>query len=185
MLYMVNKELKQVEPWYLLRWIGNRTETSIVNNNVLQIQDEKFWLSDFESLNRLKPNSRKVEAYWLPTGEGEIEKAYLYQGDTYIGEAENMEKRRYNEFAIERTEDDEAAMLEQMKRVAKFDKMVKERRAELPKVGGWEPQGKSKTDWEAVAAEVVTVEAEQPENYEGDEFEAGAVDYAARGYETV
>lgn len=205
MLYMVNKELKQMEPWYVLRWIGNRTETSIVNNNVMQIQGEKFWLSDFESLKRLKPNSRKVEAYWLPREHSEgdntdaaVEKAYLWQGDTYVGEAENMEKYRYNEFAIERTEEDEAAMLEQCKRVAKFDKMVKGRRAELPKVGGWEPQGKSQTDWEAVAAEVVTVGSEQPENYEGDEFEtvagdpvpgerkmAGEVDYAKLAMESL
>lgn len=196
MIYMVNKQLKQMEPWYLLRWIGNCTKTSIVNNNVLQIQGEKFWLSDFESLKRLKPNSRTVEAYWLPSDKadasgcvpaqgGNIDKAYLWQGDTYIGEAENMEKYRYNEFAIERTEEDEAAMLEQCKRVAKFDKMVKGRRAELPKVGGWEPQGKSQTDWETVAAEVVTVESEQPENYEGDEFEVSAKDYAALARETV
>ena len=194
MIYMVNKQLKQLEPWYLLRWIGNCTKTSIVNNNVLQIQGEKFWLSDFASLERLKPNSRTVEAYWLPSDKagasGEIEKAYLYQGETYIGEAENMERYRYNEFAIERTEADEAAMEKQYRRVAKFDKLVKERRAELPKVGGAgsvpRQGGKAgAVDWAAVAAEVVTVEAAQPENYEGDEFEVSAKDYAALARETV
>lgn len=175
MIYMVNKQLKKIEPWYLLRWIGNCTKTSIVNNNVLQIQGEKFWLSDFGSLERLKPNSKTVEAYWLPTKEGEIEKAYLYQGETYIGEAENMEKYRYNEFAIERTEEDVAAMQKQYQRVAKFDRIVKERRAELPKVGGAGALRKSTTDWSTVAAEVVTVEAPQPENYEGDEWEAAEI----------
>lgn len=172
MLYMVNKELKKIEPWYLLRWIGNMTKTSIVNNNLLQIQGEMFWLKDFECLNKLKPNSRTVEAYWLPDKQQNIEKAYLYQGETYIGEAENMEQYRYNEFATERTHADEEAMLIQHKRAAHFDKMIKERRKALPDVGGTGALHKYNTDWDKTAAEVVTVEAPQPENYEGDEFES-------------
>lgn len=186
LLKTANPGLKAIEPWYLLRWIGNRTETSIVNNNLVQVQYEKFWLSDFGSLGRLKPNSKKVEAYWLPEADGSIKTLYLYQGESYIGEAENMEKWRYNEFAIERTAEDEAGMQEQMKRVAKFDRMIKERHAELPKVGGWRRQEKSGEDWEAVAASVEVVECDggQPSNYDdGEGYEAG--DYAAKGYETV
>lgn len=177
MLYMVNKQLKPIEPWYLLRWIGNKTRTSIVNNNLMQIQRENFWLKDYACLDRMKPGSRTVEAYWLPSEDGGMETAYLYQGDTYIGEAENMEKYRYNEFTIERTEEDEAAMLVQHKRTARFDKMVKERRAQLPKVGGTLPSQsiKNAEKWAKVAAEAVTVETEQPENYEGDEFEYARV----------
>lgn len=186
LLKMANPELKPIEPWYLLRWIGNRTETSIVNNNLLQVQYEKFWLADFGSLDRLKPNSKRVEAYWLPEADGSIKTLYLYQGDTYIGEAENMEKYRYNEFAIERTAEDEAGMLEQMKRAAKFDKKIHDRRAELPKVGGWKRQGKNATNWEEVAVQVETVEAPQPDNYDDGEFNhAKACDYAALGAETV
>lgn len=185
MLYMVNRQLKQMEPRYLLRYIGNSTSTTIRNNNLLKIQGENFWIEDFSCLDRLKPNKYKVEAYWLPGNDGSIERAYLYQGDTYIGVAENMESHRYNEFAIERTDDDAAAMLLQQKRVAKFDKMIRDRRAELPMVGGWEPQEKSATDWNAVAAEVVTEEAPQPENYEGDEFEYSPEAISARAKEIL
>ena len=52
-------------------------------------------------------------------------------------------------------------------------------------IGGAGALRKSTTDWTAVAAEVVTVEAAQPENYEGDEFEVSAKDYAALARETV
>lgn len=186
LVYMVNRELKGVEPWYLLRWIGNVTKTSIVNNNVLQVQGERFWLKDFGCLERLKPNSKGVEAYWLPNGEGRIERAFLWQGDRYIGEAENMERYRYNEFAIERGAADEAGMKEQMKRVAVYDRMIRERREELPKVGGTLPQeggAGERERWAAAAAEVVTVEAGQPENYEGDEWED--VNWGAKALESL
>ena len=176
----VNPELKPIEEWYLLRWIGKQTGTSIVNNNRLQVQGEQFELKDFGCIERLKPNSRKVEAYWMESWEngsnglngsnGQVERVYLWQGETYIGEAENMEKYRYNEFAAERNENDMAAMLHQQKRVAKFDKMIRQRRERLPKVGGaTERRGV------CVAAEigdnVEVVETEQPRNYQGDEWE--------------
>ncbi len=182
----VNPELKPVEERYLLRYIGERTETSIVNNNRLQVKGEQFELADFECIGRLKPNSKRVEAYYMP-GEG-IERVYLWQGETYIGVAENMEKWRYNEFAAERTDADREAMLHQQKRVAKFDRMVRERRAELPKVG------MATVDAEVLEAPVEIVETKQPRNYMGDEWEtdtdrvlAGSdnVDYAKMALESL
>ncbi|KAA6312861.1 hypothetical protein EZS27_036277, partial [termite gut metagenome] len=59
---------------------------------------------------------------------------YLYQEDTYIGEALNRSAFDYNECAIERTPEDEAKMLHQQKRVAKFDKLIKESKTDIPKV---------------------------------------------------
>ena len=147
------------------------------------IQREHYELADFACLDRLKPNSRKVEAYWLPERDGKLSTAYLYQGDTYIGEAVNMEAFRYNEFAIERTAEDEAAMLHQQKRVAKFDKMIKNRRATLPQVGGTEPQALKSENYNQIVAEVV--ESAQPKNYEGDEFEMDSKDYAALAKEML
>lgn len=183
-----NPELKPIEAWRLLRYIGYGTDTSIVNNNRIMVQRESFELKDFGCLERLKPNSQRVTAYWLPEGDGEIASVYMYQGDTYIGEAENMEKWRYNEFACERGEDDIVKMLHQQKRVAKFDKMIKERRAVLPKVGVAAPAALRK----ACAVAVETIEENgQPENYEGDEFEhifkgdGGAIDYAKEALESL
>ena len=169
LMQCVNPELKPIEEWYLLRWIGKQTGTSIVNNNRLQVNGEQFELKDFGCIERLKPNSRKVEAYWNENLEGEVERVYLYQGETYIGEAENMEKWRYNEFAAERGDEDRAAMLHQQKRVAKFDKMIRERREQLPKVG------MATMAAEVIETPVEVVETEQPRNYEGDEWESAEI----------
>ncbi len=76
-----------------------------------------------------------------------------------------MERWRYNEFAAERCADDMAAMLHQQKRVAKFDKMIKGRRSQLPRVG------MVTVSAEALEQPVAVVETEQPKNYQGDEFE--------------
>lgn len=196
LMQCVNPGLKPIEEWYLLRWIGKQTGTSIVNNNRVQVNGEQFELKDFGCIERLKPNSRKVEAYWIDRVPAEgnkadavIERVYLWQGETYIGEAENMEKWRYNEFAAERTDADREAMLHQQKRVAKFDKMVRERRAELPRVGGTTERGGV-----CVAAEigdnVEVIETEQPRNYQGDEWDcvlAGSdtVDYTKMAMESL
>ena len=173
----VNPDLKPIEEWYLLRWIGKQTGTSIVNNNRVQVNGEQFELKDFGCIERLKPNSRKVEAYWSENAQGEVERVYLYQGDTYIGEAENMEKWRYNEFAAERGAGDMAAMLHQQKRVAKFDKMIRNRRQQLPRVG------MATVPVEVVEAPVEVIETEQPRNYQGDEWEA--VDYTKMALESL
>ena len=173
----VNPDLKPIEEWYLLRWIGKQTGTSIVNNNRVQVNGEQFELKDFGCIERLKPNSRKVEAYWSENAQSEVERVYLYQGDTYIGEAENMEKWRYNEFAAERGAGDMAAMLHQQKRVAKFDKMIRNRRQQLPRVG------MATVPVEVVEAPVEVIETEQPRNYQGDEWEA--VDYTKMALESL
>ncbi len=175
LMQCVNPELKPIEEWYLLRWIGKQTGTSIVNNNRLQVNGEQFELKDYGCIERLKPNSRKVEAYWNENLEGEVERVYLYQGETYIGEAENMEKWRYNEFAAERTDADREAMLHQQKRVAKFDKMIRERRQQLPKVGGTTEIGGTMVAAEVIETPVEVVETEQPRNYEGDEWESAEI----------
>ena len=189
LISQVNPDLKPMDVAYLMQWIGNVTETSIRNNDWCMVNNEGFELKDFNSLNRLKPNNYRVTAYWLPkavkrngtdetdeTDETEVvETVYLYQDGVYIGEAENREKYAYNECEAERTDADNAAMLHQQKRVAKFDKWVKERRAELPKVGHMDAELA-----EAIGTtplEVVPEVNEQPLGYEEDEW--NAEDYAA------
>jgi hypothetical protein len=139
------------------------------------VDNAGFELKGFGSLNRLKPNNYRVTAYWLPGADERVETVYLYQDGVYIGEAENREKWAYNECEAERTDADNAAMLHQQKRVAKFDKWVKERRAELPKVGHMDAELA-----EAIGTtplEVVPEVNEQPLGYEEDEW--NAEDYAA------
>ncbi len=185
LMKQVNPDLKPMDMAYLMQWIGNVTETSIRNNDWCMVDNAGFELKDFNSLNRLKPNNYRVTAYWLPkadTGHGTeghetVETVYLYQDGVYIGEAENREKYAYNECEAERTEGDAEAMLHQQKRVAKFDKWVKERRAELPKVGHMDAELAEAID--TTPLEIVPEVNEQPLGYEEDEW--NAVDYAALG----
>lgn len=164
----VNPNLKPIDEFYLWKYIGNSVDTSIYNNNHLPAANCEFELVDFRCLQRLKPNDRSVTAYWLPAEDGSIKNVYLYQGDTYIGEAVNREDYKYNECQIERNDNDIANIQHQNKRIAKFDKMVKERRSEIMNVG--------KVDTSITNAlrdvPMDIVETEQPKNYdyEDDDF---------------
>ena len=115
----------------------------------------------------------------MPDEEGNVNTVYLYQGETYIGEAENLENFTYNECAAERTAEDEAKMLHQAKRAAKFDHLIKERRQEIPRIG------KINSDTaryiETVPVDIVIEENEQPVNYDGDEF----ADYATQAINSL
>ena len=70
-----------------------------------------------------------------------------------------------------------AAMLHQQKRVAKFDKMIRNRRQQLPRVG------MATVPVEVVEAPVEVIETKQPRNYQGDEWEA--VDYTKMALESL
>ena len=171
----VNPNLKPIDMSYLLQFIGNKTLTSIRNNDYCMVAQEEFEIVDFACLNRLQPNNNRITAYWLPNEDGSIESVYLYQDDRYIGEARNRATYAYNENAAERTEKDMENMLHQQKRVSKFDKFIKDRRGELMQVGMMQTETAEAV--RAVPMDVVIEENEQPLNYEEDEF--NATDYAA------
>ena len=176
-----NPNLIDIDPWYLYRYIGNETETSIYNNDYCKVQQMDFWLKDYSSLDRLKPNNLQVTAYWLPENDGSIDKVYLYQGDTYIGEAYNSTNYEYNEFAIERTGADGENMLHQHKRNAKFDKKIRDKREELPRVGYETPD--QQAERERVVAEIA--ETEQPRGYEDEFADLENMDWAAKGVHSL
>lgn len=138
MLENINPKLLPIDNRYLYRFIGNEAATTINNNDYVLCANGKFDLVDFNHLKRLKPNNCEVTAYWLPEEDGGIVKVYLYQGDVFIGEAVDASRTAYNECAFERTEQDEANMLHQNKRMAKFDKFIKDERAEIPAVSSLE-----------------------------------------------
>lgn len=153
-LKQFNPKLQPIEKWYLYRFIGNQTETSIYNNDFCPVQHSHFELADYSSLKKLAPNTSAVTAYWLPNEKGGIDNVYLYQGDTYIGEAINNEQYDYNECAIERTEKDQANIEHQCRRVAKFDNFIKEQRAAIPRVGSY----RTKEREDALTNEVEIIE---------------------------
>ena len=180
LLKHVNPDLKPIDMAYLLQFIGNITETSIRNNDYCMVAQEAFEIKDFDCLNRLQPNNTKVTAYWLPNESGSVESVYLYQDGRYIGEADNRSRYDYNENAAERTAEDEANMLHQQKRLAKFDKFIRTRREELPTIR--KVAAETAASVRAVEVEVIE-EYEQPRNYEEDEF--NATDYAALAMEQL
>jgi len=175
-LSQINPSLKPIEPWHLFKFIGNATDTTIYNNDYCPVNNETFELTDFDSLSRLKSNNKSVTAYWLPEADGSTLKVYLYQGDTYIGEALNRSQFDYNENEIERTDDDIDAMMHQNKRLTKYDKFINEKRAQLPNIGSMDAE----TSAEIEAIEVEIIENEQPKGYEVDEEDFDTEDWAAR-----
>ena len=154
----INPDLRPIEHWHLYKFIGNETETSINKNDYCFVQEDKFELSDFESLKRLKSNNYNVTAYWLPEADGSINRAYLYQGDTYIGEVLNSRNFEYNENKIEQTDEDRANILRQNKRVAEFDKFIRNKRKDIPKVEVYDSVEMN----EIRSVEVEIIETEQP-----------------------
>lgn len=176
-LQHINKDLPSMEKWYLYKFIGNETETSIRNNDYCAVNYNKFLLENFENLKRLKPGNTDVKAYWLPLDDGSVDRVYLYQDDTYIGEAFNSKQIEYNEFAFERTEEDEAKMLMQHKRAAKFDKLTKDNRGF--RIGIID----SETSSAIAAVPVEIVKTAQPEELEYDDCEM--IDYEQKSLETL
>ena len=105
--------------------------TTIRNNSYFSVQYKNFILPDPEIIAKLEPRNYKVEAYYLPDMDGNIDEVYIYQHGRYIATCKPV--TRYNEATAEQTEADRAAYTEQAKYVAKFDKMMKD--GKIRKVG--------------------------------------------------
>lgn len=123
-----NPDLSRPQKHKLMMYLGNRTETSIRNNDFAQVMYEKYAIDNQSAIARLKPHNYNVEAFYVPDETGSIEEVYLYQGDTFITKATKIEK--YNEAKIERTERDEQIRTDQAKRQAHFFKTERDGIAE-------------------------------------------------------
>jgi hypothetical protein len=161
-----NKELPIAEKYMIYKYLGNSDNCTIYNNDYVKAAHCEFELSDFNCLKQLKPNNWNVTAYWLPQEDGKVEKVYLYQDDTYIGEATNRAEKRYNENIVEQTEQDKENMLHQAKRAAKFDKFIKERRQEIGKTDAYISENAVFASEEI--KDLIIAENEQPKGYEVD-----------------
>lgn len=111
----------------IAREIGSKTETSLRNNDYVRVQYENYAVEDYSILSKLKPNNFNLEAYYIPV-DGLIKEVYLYQGDTYLGKANKVE--RYQEAKVERTDHDEQVRMEQSKRQAIYHSMEKKLKAQ-------------------------------------------------------
>jgi hypothetical protein len=90
----------------------------------VRVAYEDWWLSDTSVLEKLRPNDYKVTAYYMPDVEGKPSEVYIFQGDKYIDTVEKVET--YNRVLSEQTEDDMVKYIEQRKKIAKFEKYVRE-----------------------------------------------------------
>ncbi|HSW65214.1 MAG TPA: hypothetical protein VLH56_18180 [Dissulfurispiraceae bacterium] len=122
-----NPGLAPAQAHLIMRYVGQKTETSITNNTYVKVQYSRYTIESYGMLKRLKPNNYNVEARWLRDADGSIDELYLYQDDKYIGKA--LKELVYNEAKIERTEADEAIRTEQAKRQARFHKEIKDEKA--------------------------------------------------------
>ena len=121
---MQNPNLRPWDKAVLYRYIGFHTNTTIRNNSHFKVQYKDFRLPDPEVIARLEPRNYKVEAYYLPDSDGNIDEVYIYQNGRYLAACKPAP--RYNENTVEQTAADREAYTEQAKYVAKFDKMIKE-----------------------------------------------------------
>ena len=121
----LNPELQPLGKASLYRYIGERTECSIARSQYVRVQYEKYQLSSPEVMRLLRPNDYNVTAYYMKEEDGDIPRVYLYQGDTFLCACEKIVA--YNEARCEQTEADRAAMQEQAKYVARYDRLIKDR----------------------------------------------------------
>lgn len=104
--------------------IGERVETSIRRNSTVRVAHEDWWPSSTSVLERLEPNNYKVTARYLPDDEGAPQEVFIYQKGKYIDTVEKV--NTYSRVMAEQTEEDQAAFVEQQKKIAKFNKYVED-----------------------------------------------------------
>lgn len=115
-----NPNLQEVNRAVIMRSIGHRTETTLRRSQYVQVQYSRYQLPDPTMISRFR-DGNSCTAYWLEEEDGTIPSVILYQGDRFIAECKKM--TTFNESIAERTAEDEAAMTEQLKYVAKYHKM--------------------------------------------------------------
>lgn len=120
----INPNLLPYDARTLAYHIGERVETSIRRNSTVRVAHEDWWLSSTSVLERLEPNNYKVTACYLPDDEGTPQEVFIYQKGKYIDTVEKV--NTYSRVMAEQTEDDQAAFVEQQKKIAKFNKYVED-----------------------------------------------------------
>lgn len=169
LLENVNPNALPLRHHTICRYIGNATETSIRNNDYIRLQYEDYAIESFDMLSLLKPGDYGVTAYWLPSANGDIAEAYLYQGETYLGRA--IKYKRYNTAKAERTEEDERIRVEQAKRQRKYFAREKELRGSKVRKVALVTED-HKVDYEEVKVELIP----EPEESQQEVWDEGITD---------
>lgn len=165
LLHHVNQDLAQPNDAVVYKCIGNKTESTVCNNQYMKVQYAEYQLPTPQHISRLKPNNYSVEAYWLPDADGQIGQVYVYQGDVYVGCCQRID--RYNTARVEWTDKDKQAYASQSAFVSQFDQEVKQGKHEkLDKLGVIEI-GRMQ-DLDTIEVKVV----EQPKPASDDSFDS-------------
>lgn len=171
----MNPNTAQVSKAVVYKSIGERVLTTIRRSQYVQVQYEKYQLSNVNVLDRLLPNNYTVEAYYLPSPEGLISEVFLYQGATYLCKAEKIVT--YNTSKAEWSIKDKDGFLHQSSYVSEFDSIAKKGKQSLhaPVII------KSEVIREALEEPVEIVPAPAPEqedyiNYNPDDYAQNAID---------
>ncbi len=147
-------------PWdkaVLYRFIGEHTETTIRQNSYMTVRYNQYRLSSPEVIEKLAPRDYKVDAYYMPDTDGNIDEIYIYQNGRLIDTCEKVV--RYNEATAEQTEEDRKAYAEQARYVARFDSMI--RNGKISRLGVSRKEiAKAVLEAEAVPVEAVPLEVE-------------------------
>lgn len=122
--------LTQIDRPLLVRYIGERTDCSVVRNQYVKVQYGKYVLPSPATVDKLEPGDYSVQAYWMPADE--IKEVYLYQSEAFICTATTLVE--YNEATAEQTDDDRRTYTDQAKYLSEYDARVRHRAAELAKV---------------------------------------------------
>ena len=152
-----NPDLHPFDKTVLYRFIGNHTTTTIKQNMYCTVQYQQYRLPSPAEIEKLAPRNMKVDAYWLPDADGNVNEVYLYQNGEYICTCGLLE--RYNEATAEQTAADRAAYTEQAKYVSLFDKMMKDEKIQKVVV----MRSSDAREIEQVEARAVPQPVEQPD----------------------
>jgi hypothetical protein len=128
----LNPDLAAINRAVLVRYIGDCVTTSIQRNMYCRVQYADYMLPTPEVLGRLAPNNYTAQAYYIPGAEGNIDSVFIYQNNEFIAECSRIEA--FTTAQAEWTDADTDAMTEQAKYIAKFDKIVKDGRANIAHV---------------------------------------------------
>ena len=121
--YNINPNLRPYDDRIVARYVGVTVPTSIRRNSTVRVNHSDWWLSEPEVLGKLKSNSYKVTAYYLPDDEGDAQDVYLYQDDRFIDKVEKVET--FSRVMAEQTDEDKARFARQMQKVNQFKEYLR------------------------------------------------------------
>lgn len=120
----MNPTLQPMDRAIWARYIGEHVSTSIRRNSYCRVQGKDWWLSQTEVIEKLAPNDMKVEAYYLTNEQGEAVDVWIYQNDMMVDKLQDV--GTFNTADAEQTDEDRAIFTEQQKKIAHFDKYVRD-----------------------------------------------------------